>query len=218
MCAAQCAIPKTPFQHLACFLKCDAVTVLGVVADTHIPDRTRRLDNRIGDIFRTAGVDAILHAGDVSTPSVLRELSRIARVYTVRGNRDWVMLRHLPLSMQLSFGKVTVALTHGHGPWWTYLINRIDYMVGGYREELFQPRLVAEFPDVNVIVFGHTHWPYNQWVNGRLLFNPGSPHCPEGKANPPSVGLLKITAGGEVSGEILSLDTAREIRNEGPSG
>jgi len=194
------------------------MTVLGVIADTHIPDRARRLDSRIGEIFQTAGVEAILHAGDVSTPSVLQEIGRIAPIHAVRGNRDWVVLRHLPFSMHLSFGEVKVALTHGHGSWWVYLLNRIDYIVRGYRVELFEPRLVAEFSDVDVIVFGHTHRPYNHWVDGCLLFNPGSPHCPEGKENTPSVGLLKIAAGGEVSGEVISLETGRAIKAERPSG
>ena len=194
------------------------MTVLGVIADTHIPDRARRLDPRVGEIFRQAGVEAILHAGDVSTAVVLQEISQIAPVHAVRGNRDWVALRHLPFAMRLSFGEIKVALSHGHGPWWKYLLNRMDYILRGYRLELFEPHLLAEFFDVDVIVFGHTHRPYNRWVDGRLLFNPGSPHCPEGEKNTPSVGLLRITAGGGVSGEILSLETARGITLESPPG
>ncbi len=188
--------------------------VLGVIADTHIPDRARRLDDRVGEVFRAVGVEAILHAGDISTPAVLEEIGQIAPVHVVRGNRDWVVLRQLPLSMRLSFNDVIVALTHGHGRWWTYLINRIDYVARGYRVELFQPRLLADYPDVDVIIFGHTHRPFNRWVDRRLLFNPGSPHCPDGLAKTPSVGLLKITAGGDVTGEIISLETGGVITVE----
>ncbi|HSF80046.1 MAG TPA: metallophosphoesterase family protein [Anaerolineales bacterium] len=184
------------------------MTVLGVVADTHIPDRARRLDPRIGDVFRAAGVEEILHAGDISARPVLQEISQIAPVHAVRGNRDWVALRHLPLATRLTYGDVTLALSHGHGRWWRYLINRIDYLIRGYRLELFQSRLIAEFSDAQVIIFGHTHRPFNQWVDGRLLFNPGSPHCPDGKIKTPSVGLLHIGAGGDVLGEIISLETA----------
>lgn len=184
---------------------------LGVVADTHVPDRARRLDPRIGEIFRSAEVQAILHAGDISTPRVLDQLREIAPVRAVRGNRDLYALRELPYASQLSFGGVQCILTHGHGSWLRYLIDRVDYVFRGYRIELFQPRLLAEFPDAQVIVFGHTHRPYNHLVDKCLLFNPGSPHCPDGKGTAPSVGLLHIKAGGEVYGEILSLDTRLAI-------
>jgi predicted phosphodiesterase len=61
------------------------------------------------------------------------------------------------------------------------------------------------FPNAAAIVFGHTHRPLNQKVSGKLLFNPGSPHCPDKKDIAPSVGLLHIHAGGEVDGEIVPL-------------
>lgn len=186
---------------------------LGVIADTHIPDRARRLDPGISEIFRTAGVQAILHAGDVSTPGVLDQLRQIAPVHAVRGNRDVFALRELPQCSLLSFAEVRIALSHGHGSWLRYLVDRVDYVLRGYRIELFQPRLLKEFPDTNVIVFGHTHRPYNHRENGVLLFNPGSPHCPDGKGTAPSVGLLSIQTRGEVYGEIVSLDTRSAIRS-----
>ena len=61
---------------------------LGVISDTHIPDRARRLNERVIPVFREAGVSAILHAGDVSTPRVLKQLEEVAPVYATRGNRD----------------------------------------------------------------------------------------------------------------------------------
>jgi predicted phosphodiesterase len=64
--------------------------------------------------------------------------------------------------------------------------------------------LLALFPTANVIVFGHTHQPAILWVNGTLIFNPGSPCCAD-KDVPPSVGLLCIQAGGDVKGEIVTL-------------
>jgi predicted phosphodiesterase len=57
---------------------------------------------------------------------------------------------------------------------------------------------------VQAIVFGHTHRALNHRVNGVLMFNPGSPHFPEVKNVPPSVGLLHIRAGA-VEGEIINL-------------
>jgi putative phosphoesterase len=181
------------------------VITIGVVADTHIPDRARSIHPRVLTLFREAGVDAILHAGDVSTPATLQQLNAIAPVHAVRGNRDWVALRTLPLTRQLTFDGVTVGLTHGHGPVVNYLIDRMDYLLRGYRLEMFVPRLLRDFPEADVIVFGHTHRALNYRVDGKLVFNPGSPHFPDPKTSAPSVGLLYISDGGTVEGEIKPL-------------
>ena len=178
---------------------------LGVISDTHIPDRARCLNVCVIPIFQEAGVVAILHAGDVSTPSVLLQLEEIAPVYATRGNRDWLLLRHLPLTIQLSFNGVTIGIAHGHGKLREYLSDRIKYIISGYHLNMFTPRLLATFPDVRVIIFGHTHRTLNHWLNGQLLFNPGSSHIPEKNATYPSVGLLTIYSGGEVKGEIVRL-------------
>lgn len=178
---------------------------IGVVADTHVPDRKRALDARLLTAFRDARADAILHAGDVSVPSILAQFGQIAPVYAVGGNRDWVALRHLPAGRQIAFGPVLVGLAHGHGRPWHYIIDRLDYLVAGYRLEIFAPRLLSAFPEARVVVFGHTHRALSTWVDGKLLFNPGSPHFPDEKEALPSYGLLHISARGEVNGEILTL-------------
>jgi putative phosphoesterase len=179
---------------------------LGVISDTHIPDRSRRLNECVIPVFRKAGVAAILHAGDVSTSRVLRQLEEVAPVYATRGNRDWVLLRHLPPSIQLKFNGVTIGITHGHGQLRDYLTDRVKYMMGGYRLELFEPRLLATFPEARVIIFGHTHRILNQWSNGHLLFNPGSCQIPDLTATSPSVGLLTIHQSGVIEGEIIFLE------------
>jgi putative phosphoesterase len=178
---------------------------LGVISDTHIPDRARQLDPRALDAFQAASVDKILHAGDVSTPHVLAQLEELAPVHAVRGNRDWLALPHLPYHYRLEYAGVKIGLTHGHGRWWNYFFDRVEYLTQGYRLEVFQPRLLETFPDARVIVFGHTHRPLVHWVEGVLLFNPGSPHFPDIKSITPSVGLLHIHDGGEVAGEIINL-------------
>lgn len=179
---------------------------LGVISDTHIPDRARSLERLALDVFQSARVEAILHAGDVSVPRVIAQLEEIAPVYAVRGNRDWVALAHLPYHSLLTFDGVKVGLTHGHGRWWNYMVDRVDYIVKGYRLEMFQPRLMDTFPDAQVIVFGHTHRPLVYWADSILLLNPGSPHFPDIKTIAPSVGLLHLGAGGEVSADIVFLD------------
>jgi hypothetical protein len=178
---------------------------IGVVSDTHIPDRTRQLEPQVLNVFREAGVQAILHAGDVSTPATLDQLSDIAPVYAVRGNRDWVALRHLPYTRQIELSGVKVGLTHGHGPLLDYMRDRVDYVLRGYRLEMFVPRLLKAFPQADVIVFGHTHRSLNQRFDGRLVFNPGSPHFPDPRTSAPSVGLLHISTHGTVEAEIRIL-------------
>jgi len=180
------------------------MTVLGVLADTHIPDRERQLHPDILPKFREAGVEAILHAGDVSVPGVLQELEEVAPVFAVQGNRDWVMLRHLPHNQFLTFEGVDLVLEHGHGRWRNYMVDRTHYLIFGMQVSRYQNRLLASYPQVRVIVYGHLHIPENSWVGDRLLFNPGSASCHQ-KEYTPSVGLLNIRAGGEVEGEILVL-------------
>ena len=182
------------------------MTRIGVLADTHVPDRRRSLHPDVLRVFQSARVETILHAGDVSTPSVLAQLEEIAPVHAVRGNRDWVALGHLPHYCRLNVAGVEIGLSHGHGRPLNYAIDRVDYLLRGYRLDLFRPRLLTAFPQAKVIVFGHTHRPLNHWEDGVLLFNPGSPHFPDRKDITPSVGILHINAEGEVEGEIRPLD------------
>jgi uncharacterized protein len=183
---------------------------LGVISDTHIPDRARRLHPQVLPIFRGAGVSAILHAGDVSSPGVLEQLGEVAPVFAVRGNRDWVLMRHLPFTQQLIFGGVSIALIHGHGRWQEYLVDKADDLLHGYDQERFQNRVLAAFPASRVIVFGHTHRSLNLWVGDQLLFNPGSPHFSNHNSLALSIGLIHIFAEGEVKGEIIRLDTGKD--------
>jgi putative phosphoesterase len=180
---------------------------IGVLADTHIPDRARHLDPEVIVRFRDAGVGAILHAGDVSVPAVLSQLELIAPVYAVKGNRDVFLLRNLPIQREESWNGVRIGLTHGHLPWRNYLFDRVHFKLHGYDHERLIPRLLDTFTQVDVIVFGHGHLPLNENRNGRLLFNPGSPHFPARKGQRPSIGFLHISLDSTVRAEILYLNT-----------
>lgn len=182
------------------------MVTIGVIGDTHVPDRARRLNPDVLPLFESAGVNVILHTGDVSTPGVLRQLSQVAPVHAVRGNRDWLRLGNLPMNLKMEFNGVVIGMTHGHGSWGEYFVDRIYFTFHHYHHERLLPRLFKTFPDVKVIVFGHGHVPLNQWMQNKLLFNPGSPHFPDKKDLTPSLGLLHITTGSEVWGEIINLD------------
>ena len=178
---------------------------LGVIGDTHVPDRVRGLHPAVLPTFRQAGVTAILHAGDISGRAVLAELGQVAPVYAVRGNRDFLWLRALPLERRLAFEGVTIGLAHGHGGWLRYLRDKPHQLLFDYKHARLIPRLQAAFPDVQVIVFGHAHLPLNEWIDGQLFFNPGSP-LPQRKTDlAPTLGLLYLAAGSEIKGEIVAL-------------
>jgi len=71
------------------------ITTLGLISDTHLPDRLRALPPEVFDALD--GVDLILHAGDVGTLAVLDQLSTIAPVVAVHGNDDSAeAIRELP--------------------------------------------------------------------------------------------------------------------------
>jgi len=181
------------------------MVTLGVISDTHVPDRTRKLNPAVLRHFKQAEVSAILHAGDILAPRVLDQLGEVAPVFAVRGNRDWLWLRQLPKTRLLEFAGVTIALTHGHGQVGRYLIDRFYFLLNGYQPERLLPRLLATFPLARVIVFGHGHEPLNQWLNGQLIFNPGAAFLSNRAELNPSIGLLHISQGGQVQGEIIEL-------------
>jgi putative phosphoesterase len=104
------------------------------------------------------GVDEILHAGDVGDPSILTELEVVAPVHAVYGNVDgWDLRERLAETLLLERLGHRLAVVHGH-QW------RSPRPVG----------LVERYPGVSVIVYGHTHHPLIEWVDGTLVINPGS--------------------------------------------
>ncbi len=181
------------------------MTTLGVLADTHIPDRVPSLNPQVIQRFHEAGVAAILHAGDVSVPQVLEELEKVAPVYAVRGNRDIFYLRNLPLQIQLTFDGVSIGMAHGHGTFSRYMIDKIHLSVYGRLVERYLKRMLQTFPDVDVIVFGHLHVPFNLHLEGKLLFNPGSTSFPWPRRDPATFGLLHMESGKEPQGEIIEI-------------
>jgi putative phosphoesterase len=177
---------------------------VGVVADTHIPDRVRALHPELLARLRAAGVARILHAGDISSARVLDALRAAAPVTAVRGNRD-LLQPGLAMIERLELGGVPVALMHGHTGWLPYLWDKWQFYRHGYKLERYRDQLVADAGHARVAVFGHTHHPVVTWYRGVLLFNPGSASFGPRRGLPPSLGLLRIYPGGQVAGEILTL-------------
>jgi putative phosphoesterase len=198
-------MPNTVDCFTVSSLGVDPLLTIGVVADTHVPDRVRSLPAGLLPGLRAAGVSVILHAGDITTQSVLDDLAQIAPVIAVMGNRDFLIRPVLPLTRTLEYAGVSVGLAHGHGGWVPYMRGKVQQAFLGYRFERFRRRLLPLFPGARVIVFGHTHIPELRWENEVLFFNPGGAcTCPQNDFHP-RFGLLRFYEGGKVEGEIISL-------------
>lgn len=181
------------------------VITLGVIADTHIPDRANHLPHTALDLFASQKVNAILHAGDLSIQSVLHQLKEIAPVFAIRGNTDILLLGQLPWKRRLEFEGVSIGIAHGHGSWIKYIPNRIEYFLYGPKKFSYYEEIARrQMPGCKVVVCGHTHVPANYWQEGQLIFNPGSATRPNPVMGglPRSVGLLHLNQG-NVRGEIV---------------
>lgn len=180
------------------------VMTVGVVADTHVPDRVDSLHPDLLDRLSESRVDLILHAGDICSTGVLEALGKIAPWAAVSGNRDVVFYRSLPLVQKLDLAGVEFALMHGHGGFWSYWRTKMRYLIQGYRLSWILPVLKAASGNAKVVIFGHSHFAENFWLDGKLFFNPGSA-CLNEKTGLSSFGLLRIFEDGEVKAEIVPL-------------
>ena len=164
---------------------------LGIITDTHIPQRIAALPPRVFEVFR--GADRILHAGDINSQRVLDQLAQIAPVDAVAGNADLLFRHGLPLTRVIEVAGRRIGLVHGHGGWSRYVRSKVRDRLG-YNEEHYLKIVRGSFGAVDAIVFGHTHRFYQAEQSGILLFNPG-PVAPDFYNTPgPQVGLLHVTA------------------------
>jgi putative phosphoesterase len=133
-------------------------TRLLLISDTHIPGRARRLPDAVLEAADAA--DLVIHAGDWVAASVLDELGQHADVLGVWGNNDGADLRgRLPEVARRTIEGVRFAVVHETGQ-------------ANGREV----RMDAAYPDVDVLVFGHSHIPWDTVTpRGMRLLNPGSP-------------------------------------------
>ena len=142
------------------------ILTIGVVSDTHIPDRVSEIPNELMMRLKEMEVELIFHAGDISIPSVITTLEGIAPVKAVRGNRDLFLLRNLPQELEMDLAGIPFILTHGHGGWINYFLDKFKYIYQGYSFNRYHRLLANHYPNAHVIVYGHTHFAENrqgQW-------------------------------------------------------
>jgi len=145
---------------------------LGIISDTH-----GLLRPEVFEVFRT--VDHILHGGDVGGRQILIELEALAPVTAVFGNTDGLELRaRLPAVARVVLEDFDIVVTHGD-------------RFGSPTPE----RLVAEFPDADILVYGHTHRPLLELVRESVtVMNPGGAG-PRRFDLQPSVGIMELEPG-----------------------
>jgi uncharacterized protein len=131
----------------------------------------------------------IIHAGDLSTLAVIEQLATIAPVEAVQGNIEQDdVIQKLPIKREILVGNCRIGIVH--------ILGNAQYYARTARQE---------FPNARVVIFGHSHNPYNQEHEGQLLFNPGSAN--DRRRQPTcSIGKLFIDdESGNVRGEIIPI-------------
>lgn len=181
------------------------VYTIGVVADTHVPDRVNSLHPGLLDALRSAGVQHILHVGDVSAGRVLEQLEQVAPLTAVRGNRDFLIARRLHLVERMEICGVSLVMMHGHGGLLPYLWDKALHFTLGYDLTRYLRKLARSGGSAQVVVFGHTHNAVIANYEGKLFFNPGSASSGAYRHGLPSFGLLRFPGSGQVNAEIARL-------------
>lgn len=157
--------------------------LIGLISDTHIPQQVLSLPPQVSKAF--AGVDLILHAGDICAPSVLDELEQVAPVLAARGDDDFFTRydERLKEGHILSIHGFRLQLTH---------VLPAPSVVDS-RRGLNPIHYIDEATDI--LVFGHTHKARVDPSETVLLVNPGSATLPNYVHTLGTVALLTIIPG-----------------------
>lgn len=131
---------------------------IGIVSDTHCPDKVENLPPQLLEKLKNANIDHLIHAGDITSKKVIKELSQLSKESTfVKGNMDDL---DLPQEEIINIKGTRFLVTHGD-----------DHS----RQSL---KYKALEKDVDVLVTGHTHSSYSE-EGEVLVLNPGSTTVPK---------------------------------------
>lgn len=150
-----------------------------MVADSHVGECLPVLPP--GVVERLAGVDLILHAGDITDTSVIRHLEAVAPVVAVQGDHDREGGIVLPQNRVVRAGGRRIGLTHGRRISAVEIVAAAASLASGRPRLLgFQRALRQRFAEVDCVVHGHLHIPLCGISGGVLFFSPGAVYVPEG--------------------------------------
>ncbi len=147
--------------------------LIGVISDTHIPERADKIPEIVFKIFED--VDMILHAGDLVSFDVFEQLEKLAPTRCVQGNMDRYYGLKLPKSDIITVEGHKIGLNHG------------EVYPRGDTQQL---KYIALELGVDILITGHTHWAFIKEYDDIILLNPGSPTVP--RMSDPSIMLLEI--------------------------
>ncbi|HEX5585790.1 MAG TPA: metallophosphoesterase family protein [Acidimicrobiia bacterium] len=173
---------------------------IGVISDTHMPGSVRELWPEVAEAF--AGVELILHGGDITNLSVLDQLEEIAPVLAARGNNDPGLVDpRLDDAQWLTVDGLRIGMVHDMEP--------EDEPIAYLRERFLGGR------DVDVMITGHTHRERLDYRDGVLQLNAGSavhPHLWSTRLG--TVARLEI-GGGDLRARVVRLGEHDGLRNPG---
>ena len=156
---------------------------IGVLSDTH----DRELPEAMLNDFKK--VDMIIHVGDFCELSVYKALQKIKPVHAVSGNMDSQELcAQLSRKEIITCGKFHIGLFHGEGAP-QGILERVQNRFKGVK--------------VDAVIFGHSHVPFNENIDGVLYFNPGSP-TDDIYAPYLSYGIMELS-GEDIAGRIVKV-------------
>ena len=157
------------------------MTSLVIVSDTHVPQRARALPDRLWRAIDEA--DVVIHAGDWNGLPLLDEIERRSeRLIAVYGNNDGAELRaRMPEVAHATLDGIRISVIHETGG-----------------RDGREARMAAAFPDTDVLVFGHSHIPWDTTAHtGLRLLNPGSPT--DRRRQPHATFMTAVADGGRLT-------------------
>lgn len=163
-------------------------TRLLIIADTHLPKRAKRMPSAV--LAACAEADLVVHAGDWVDAATLDLLEARSRALVgVWGNNDGAELRaRLPEIARVRVEGLNIAVVHETGA-----------ASGRGR------RADVAFPDTDVLIFGHSHIPWDSVSPGGMrLLNPGSPT--DRRRQPNCTMMVADISGTGVSVDVISVD------------
>jgi putative phosphoesterase len=132
---------------------------IGLIGDTHIPNRAREIPKDFLDFFIKENVDLIIHLGDLNDFSVLEELESIADVKAVKGNTDYL---DFPKELMFSLNNYKFFVFHSDV---IYPRGNIEKMYNYVLSKNIKP---------DFVIFGHVHYPVFRYYKGIFFISPGT--------------------------------------------